>query len=215
MTQILGAAEDVASGAPLAKATTTAAFATDVLAESGRQPVLVDFWAPWCEPCKQLAPVLEKAVQAAEGKVKLVTMNIDEHPQIAGQLGIRSIPAVVAFQKGQPLDGFMGALPEGQIKAFLDKHLPSEDELDALAQADEAQQLLAEGSEADAGTALEKLAQAVEQAPENDDLRFELVRQCISHGLFEPARAALAPLRACEAKDALVELCDAVVHRAG
>ena len=105
----------------LVKDTTTATFRQDVIAESMRQPVLVDFWAPWCGPCKQLTPVLEKAVKAAGGKVKLVKMNIDEHPQIAGQLGVQSIPAVFAFQRGQPVDGFMGALPEGQVKGFIER----------------------------------------------------------------------------------------------
>ena len=84
-----------------------------------KQPVLVDFWAPWCGPCKQLAPALEKAVAATKGRVRLTKMNIDDHPQIAGQLGIQSIPAVIAFDKGQPVDGFVGALPESQIKTFL------------------------------------------------------------------------------------------------
>src|ERR687897_1812655 len=105
----------------LVKDTTTAAFRQDVLAESMQQPVLVDFWAPWCGPCKQLTPILEKAVRAAGGKVKLVKMNIDEHPQIAGQLGVQSIPAVIAFTRGQPVDGFMGALPEGQLKGFIER----------------------------------------------------------------------------------------------
>src|SRR3712207_3932140 len=98
----------------LIKDTTTRDFRADVLEASRTVPVLVDFWAPWCGPCKQLTPVLEKAVRQAGGKVKLVKMNIDEHPQIAGQLGIQSIPAVIAFSNGQPLDGFMGALPESQ-----------------------------------------------------------------------------------------------------
>lgn len=114
-----GAAEQ--AGAALIKDTTTAAFREDVIAESMNQPVLVDFWAPWCGPCKQLTPVIEKAVTKAAGKVKLVKMNIDDHPAIAGQLGIQSIPAVIAFSKGQPVDGFMGALPESQVDAFIAK----------------------------------------------------------------------------------------------
>ena len=93
----------------------------DVIEESKRQPVLVDFWAPWCGPCKQLAPVIEKSVKAAKGKVKLVKMNIDEHPAIPGQMGIQSIPAVIAFVNGQPVDGFMGALPESQVVAFIER----------------------------------------------------------------------------------------------
>lgn len=109
------------AGGDLIKDTTTAAFATDVIQESRKQPVLVDFWAPWCGPCKQLTPQLEKAVKAAGGKVKLVKMNIDDHPSIAGQLGIQSIPAVIAFKDGQPVDGFMGAIPESQIGEFITK----------------------------------------------------------------------------------------------
>jgi putative thioredoxin len=114
-----GGAVTAPAAADLIKDTTTAAFANDVIKESRNQPVLVDFWAPWCGPCKQLTPVLEKAVRAAAGQVKLVKMNIDEHPSIAGQLGIQSIPAVIAFKNGQPVDGFMGAVPETQIDAFI------------------------------------------------------------------------------------------------
>ena len=109
------------ASAAAVKDVTTASFGQDVIAASARQPVLVDFWAPWCGPCKQLAPVLEKAVADAGGKVKLVKMNIDDHPQIPGQLGIQSIPAVIAFEKGQPIDGFMGALPEGQVRGFIER----------------------------------------------------------------------------------------------
>src|SRR6202522_2231730 len=103
------------------KDTTTQTFMKDVIEESRRQPVLVDFWAPWCGPCKQLTPVLEKAVRATKGKAKLVKMNIDEHPAIPGQMGIQSIPAVIAFVNGQPADGFLGAVPESQVMAFLER----------------------------------------------------------------------------------------------
>ena len=105
----------------LIKETTTQTFVKDVIEELKRQPVLIDFWAPWCGPCRQLTPILEKAVRAAKGKVKLVKMNIDEHPAIPGQMGIQSIPAVIAFVNGQPADGFMGAVPESQVTAFIDK----------------------------------------------------------------------------------------------
>lgn len=106
---------------PIVKDVTTASFAAEVIQESRKLPVLVDFWAPWCGPCKQLQPALERVVAAARGAVKLVKMNIDEHPAIAGQLGIQSIPAVIAFRDGQPVDGFMGAVPESQIRDFIQK----------------------------------------------------------------------------------------------
>jgi putative thioredoxin len=101
--------------------TTTAGFTADVLQASRDVTVLVDFWAPWCGPCKQLTPVIEKVVREAKGRVKLVKLNIDDHPAIPGQMGIQSIPAVVAFSGGKPVDGFMGALPESQIREFIDK----------------------------------------------------------------------------------------------
>jgi putative thioredoxin len=114
-------AGETTNGGAAVKDVTTATFRDEVLAASTKQPVLVDFWAPWCGPCKQLAPMLEKAVADSGGKVKLVKMNIDEHPQIAGQLGIQSIPAVIAFERGQPVDGFMGALPETQVRGFIER----------------------------------------------------------------------------------------------
>src|ERR1043165_6315770 len=103
----------------LVKDTTTQGFMKDVIEESKRQPVLVDFWAEWCGPCKQLTPVLEKAVKAAKGKIKLAKMDIDKHPAIPGQMGIQSIPAVIAFVNGQPADGFLGAVPESQVNDFI------------------------------------------------------------------------------------------------
>src|SRR3984893_4454415 len=146
------------------KDTTTKTFVKDVLEESRQQPVLVDFWAPWCGPCRQLTPVLEKVVRAAKGKVKLVKMNIDEPPSVAGQLGIQSIPAVIAFVNGQPADGFMGAIPESQITAFLER-LTKEpiggEEKDLLKAADAA---LAAG---DAAGAAEIYAEILAGEPDN------------------------------------------------
>ncbi|WP_310618462.1 thioredoxin [Flexibacterium corallicola] len=103
------------------KETSTQSFMKDVIEASSQQPVLVDFWAPWCEPCKQLTPIIEKVVTEANGAVTLVKMNIEDHPEVAGQMGVQSIPAVVAFVNGQPVDGFMGAQQEGQIKKFIEK----------------------------------------------------------------------------------------------
>ena len=117
-----GGAEGPAGEAEgLIKETSTRSFVADVIEESRRQPVLVDFWAPWCGPCKQLTPVLEKVVREAGGSVKLVKLNVDDHPSIAGQMGIQSIPAVFAFHDGRPVDGFMGAVPESQVKAFIER----------------------------------------------------------------------------------------------
>lgn len=157
----------LAAAAPFAvKDATTASFAADVIQESRNQPVLVDFWAPWCGPCKQLAPALEKAVQAANGKVKLVKMNIDDHPAVAGQLGIQSIPAVIAFKDGQPVDGFMGAVPESQIREFIERvggkgGGPQIEE--ALAAATEAR------AAGDAQTAADIFDAVLQQAPDNID----------------------------------------------
>lgn len=150
--------------AQLIRDTTTAAFAADVIRESRKQPVLVDFWAPWCGPCKQLTPVLEKAVLEAGGAVKLVKMNIDEHPSIAGQLGVQSIPAVIAFRDGQPIDGFMGAVPESQVKAFI-KRLGGKSDMVAEA-LEGARQALGRG---DAEGAAGLYAAILERVPDNVD----------------------------------------------
>ena len=159
MTMLGG--ETAAQSAPV-KDTTTQTFVKDVIEESKRQPVLVDFWAEWCGPCKQLTPVLEKVVRAAKGKVKLVKMDIDKHPAIPGQLGIQSIPAVFAFVNGQPVDGFMGALPESQVQAFIERVTKDRiggEEADLLKTANEA---LAKG---DAAGAAQLYAEVLAEEP--------------------------------------------------
>ena len=154
-------------GGSFVKDTTTAGFAADVIQESRTQPVLVDFWAPWCGPCKQLAPALEKAVREAGGRVRLVKMNIDDHPAIAGQLGIQSIPAVIAFVDGQPVDGFMGAIPESGIREFIDKIAGPGDAAETAAQAlDAAGELRAAG---DLQGAAQLYAAVLAEAPDNLD----------------------------------------------
>src|SRR5215475_4242321 len=173
----------------LIKDTTTQAFMKDVIEESRRQPVLVDFWAPWCGPCKQLTPILEKAVRAVKGKVKLVKMNIDEHPGIPGQMGIQSIPAVIAFVNGQPIDGFLGALPEGQVTAFIErlvKDRVSGEDKDLLKEADAA---LAEG---DATTAADIYAQILEKDATNTPALAGLARAYVETGAIEQAKQTLA-----------------------
>ncbi|MFN3483222.1 thioredoxin [Rhabdaerophilum calidifontis] len=171
----------------LVKDTTTAGFRQDVLAESMKQPVLVDFWAPWCGPCKQLGPTIEKAVRAAKGRVKLVKMNIDEHPQIAGQLGVQSIPAVFAFDRGQPVDGFVGALPESQIKGFIER-LVGPVGADAAALLAEAKAQLDLG---DAVGAAERYAAVLAEDPENPDALGGIVRAQVLAGNLVQARRIL------------------------
>ena len=171
------------------KDTTTQAFVKDVIEESRKQPVLVDFWAPWCGPCRQLTPILEKTVKAAKGKAKLVKMNIDEHPAIPGQMGIQSIPAVIAFVNGQPVDGFMGALPEGQVTAFIERLIKDRvggEEKDLLKQADA---LLADG---DATGAVDLYAQVLAQEPGNVPALAGLARCYVRTGAIEQAKQTLA-----------------------
>ena len=184
----LSDAGEVGGDGGLIRDTTTQSFRADVIAESARQPVLVDFWAPWCGPCKQLTPVLEKAVKAAKGKIKLVKMNIDEHPQIAGQLGVQSIPAVFAFDRGQPVDGFMGALPESQIKSFIERLVgPASGGLDELLQAAEA--ALGEGR---AEEAAEIFQHGLGLEPESDAALGGLVRAQVALKNLDDARELLS-----------------------
>ena len=169
---------------------TMANFETDVIAASQTTPVLVDFWADWCGPCKSLGPLLEKLETAYEGRFTLVKINADTEQQLAGAFGIKSLPTCILLMGGRPVDGFMGALPEGKVREFLDKHLPSEGELTAQADAQEAEHLMAEG---DTDAALAKLQEALSLNPADDETRYNFVKLLIAVGDLEEAQAALAP----------------------
>lgn len=186
-------------------------FEAEVIAASMQTPVLVDFWAPWCGPCKTLGPILEKLEAEYGGRFKLVKIDSDQEQQLAAAFGIRSIPTCILLKNGQPVDGFMGALSEGQVRQFLDKHVPSEGELVAEAQADEAGALLQSG---DTEAALAKLAEALAQDPGNDDARADYVRLLIATGAYAQAGEALAEPLAREPRplrfDALRRWLDAI-----
>src|SRR6201993_5353302 len=182
----------VAAAEGLVKETTTKTFVKDVIEESRRQPVLIDFWAPWCGPCRQLTPILEKAVRAAKGRVKLVKMNIDEHPAIPGQMGIQSIPAVIAFVGGQPADGFMGAIPESQVNAFIEKltkgvTAPGEPNIAEILQ--EAEAVLAEG---DPAAAAQIYAEVLAHDATNIAALAGLAKCYVTTGAMDQAKQTLA-----------------------
>ena len=175
-------------------------FESEVVSASMSTPVLVDFWATWCGPCKTLAPTLEKLEAEYAGRFKLAKVDVDANQQIAGMFGIRSVPTCVLMMGGRPVDGFMGAQTEGQVRQFPDKHLPSEDALEAEAEVQEAEELLESG---DTQAALQKLADALAADPSNDDARFDYVRLLITSGdyaqaadlLQEPLKRIPQPLR--------------------
>jgi putative thioredoxin len=196
-------AADVPAKADLIKDTTTQRFPADVIQESRNQIVLVDFWAPWCGPCKQLTPVLEKVVNAANGKVKLVKMNIDDHPAVAGQLGIQSIPAVIAFKDGQPVDGFMGALPETKVREFIDKvagpgNGPDQQIEAALAAAEEA------AGAGDAQTAADIYQEILSVKPDSLPAIVGLTALLVDAGDIDAAQSILDTVPADKAGDATV-----------
>jgi putative thioredoxin len=176
------------------KDTTTATFTKDVIEESRNQPVLVDFWAPWCGPCKQLTPVIEKVVNESQGRVKLVKMNIDDHPSIAGQLGIQSIPAVIAFVGGRPADGFMGAVPESQVREFIDRiagPAGADEAAEIEAVLKEAESLLAAG---DVNGAAQLYGAVMQADPENAKAVAGMAECMIAANQHERAREALTDL---------------------
>jgi putative thioredoxin len=208
-----GAGQDApgATADGLIKDTSTQTFVKDVIEESKRQPVLVDFWAEWCGPCKQLTPILEKVVRAAKGKVKLVKMDIDKHPTVPGQLGIQSIPAVFAFSNGQPVDGFLGALPESQVLAFVERVTKSRiggDEKDTLQAADAAL------SSGDPGTAAELYAKVLAQDAANVVALAGLARAYVKTGALEQAKQTLAMVPETKRTDPAVTAAHAAIDLA-
>jgi putative thioredoxin len=207
-----GGAGQVASD--LIKETTTQTFVKDVIEESRRQPVLIDFWAEWCGPCRQLTPILEKAVRAAKGKVKLVKMNIDQHPAIPGQMGIQSIPAVIAFVNGQPADGFMGAIPESQVNAFIEKltkGVPAAGEPNIAEIVKEAEAVLAEG---DAAGAAQIYAEALSFDPANIAALAGLAKCYVTTGAIDQANKTLAMVPESKRNDPAVKAVQAAIDLA-
>ena len=163
-------------------------FEAEVISASKSQPVLVDFWAPWCGPCKVIGPLLEKLEVGYGGRFKLVKIDSDQEQQLAAAFGIRSIPTCILLMNGQPVDGFMGALPEGKIKEFLDKHLPPAEEEPAE------EPPAPDDGDADPAARLEKLQHAVATDPANDEARFEYVKALMLAGRTDDAKVAFAPV---------------------
>jgi putative thioredoxin len=178
-----------AAAGDVIKDSSTAAFKADVIDASRNVPVLVDFWAQWCGPCKQLTPVLEKVVRSYGGKVRLVKINIDEHPAIAGQLRVQSIPTVYAFKDGRPIDGFAGAQPESAVRAFIDRLVGEDEAADLVHALEEAGKLFEAG---DVKTAAEIYAAVIQEDGENADALAGLARCYLQSGDTARAEQTLA-----------------------
>ena len=191
---------------------TVANFEVEVIAASKTVPVLIDFWAPWCEPCKSLGPILEKVEVAYGGRFKLVKIDSDQEQQLGAAFGVRSIPTCILMINGQPVDGFTGALPEGKVKEFLDKHLPPADELP-----EEEEPPLAADTSPEA--LLAKLKADVANDPGSESARFQLVKQLLINGSDDDAKVAFAPVIAQTAAvrrfDSLKRWMDAIDFVAG
>jgi putative thioredoxin len=198
-TPILGEGGTGETGTDLVKNTTTQDFIRDVVEASAARPVLVDFWAPWCGPCKQLTPVLEKVVRAAKGAIALVKLNIDEHPEIPGQMGVQSIPAVFAFKDGRPVDGFMGALPESQLNAFIARLIG--ESVDDAAEIEAAEAALAAG---DVNTAAQAFGEILQNDAENMQALGGLAKCYIKTGDLDRAEQTLALVPPAKAESAPV-----------
>ena len=167
---------------------TTANFEDEVVAASATIPVLIDFWAPWCGPCKSLGPILEKLEAAYAGRFKLVKIDSDQEQQLGEAFGIRSIPTCILMMNGQPVDGFTGALPEGKIREFLDKHVaPAAEE---TTEAEEAAEEVDTSPEA----VLAKQQHAVAADPADENARFDYVKQLLTLGREDDAKVAFAPV---------------------
>jgi putative thioredoxin len=203
-------AKDMPVGKPGAaiKEATLQTFAADVLDASMDVPVIVDFWAPWCGPCKQLGPLLERAVSAAKGAVRLVKVNIDENPEIAQQLRIQSIPTVYAFKNGQPVDGFMGAIPESQIKVFIQGLLGGA--APGAAETDDALALAGEAlARHDLSTAAQIFGQILQEEPGHPKAVAGLARCYLESGDLERAKKTLGLVRPDGAADESIRAIEA------